>query len=165
MFAATPRGTALIARIKADPTVDGTEIRVMSFDGSYARTIRRGRSEAADGVSVQAPPAKLDSTGTRRVARHRVRGGIDAKVDGIPVVLIDLSTLGAQVISPAVMRPNQRVQVAITDPVGSFACRATVAWANFERARKGVDPSYRAGLEFLTADHAAVEGICKRNAG
>ena len=41
LFAATSRGAALINRIKADPALDGVEIRVVSVDGTYRVSPRR----------------------------------------------------------------------------------------------------------------------------
>ena len=51
-FAATPRGAALINRIKNDATLSGVEIRVLSHDTDHARTIAtpppsRGRRRQA----------------------------------------------------------------------------------------------------------------------
>src|SRR5262245_50160665 len=40
-FAATPRGTALINRIKADPTLESSEIRVMAPDSDAVRVLPR----------------------------------------------------------------------------------------------------------------------------
>ena len=36
-------------------------------------------------------------------------------VDGNPAALVDLSTVGAQVVSPTVLKPNQRVRVSFGD--------------------------------------------------
>ena len=55
------------------------------------------------------------STGTARAARRgfRVRAGVELQLDGNPAAVIDLSTVGAQVISPTVLRPNQKVRITI----------------------------------------------------
>ena len=163
VFATTPRGTALIARIKADPSLDAVEIRVVSHDGSYSRTARRGRSSPTPAVAPKPEPTPiLDSTGTRRAPRFRMPETLETRVEGNVVTLVDLSTLGAQVLSPAVLRPNQRVQITFADGVGTVACRAMIAWASFERPQKGADPCYRAGLEFLNAPGEALEAFCRR---
>jgi hypothetical protein len=164
-FATTPRGTAFISRIKADPSLEAVEIRVVSHDSSYSRTVRRGRAGRSP---LPAPPPetapKLDPTGTRRAPRYQMREGLEAKVDGNTVALLDLSTLGAQVRSPTVLRPNQRVQIAIADSAGTVSCRAVIAWASYERPEKGADPCYRAGLQFLNASSDAVDAFRRRNA-
>jgi hypothetical protein len=165
VFATTPRGTALISRMKADPSLDAVEIRVVSHDSSYSRTVRRGRTSRS---AAQAPPheaaPKLDPTGTRRAPRYQMRKGQEAKVDGNPVALLDLSTLGAQVRSATVLRPNQRVQIAFGDAAGSVTCRAVIAWASYERPEKSAEPCYRAGLQFLDAPAEAVDAFRRRNA-
>jgi hypothetical protein len=165
VFATTPRGTALISRIKADPSLEAVEIRVVSHDSSYVRTVRRARAGRAPGQAAPREAApKLDPTGTRRAPRYRMREGQEAKVDGNPVALLDLSTLGAQVRSAAVLRPNQRVQIAFGDASGSIACRAVIAWASYERPEKGAEPCYRAGLQFLDAPAEVVDAFRRRNA-
>ena len=166
LFATTPRGTALIARIKADASLAETEIRVVSHDGTYSRTVRRGRASrlpAGAPAGVRTPVPELDPTGTRRAPRYRIREGIDARVDGSAVTLVDLSALGAEVVSPTALRPNQRVQVTFADSEGPVTCRAVIVWASFERIQKDTNPCYRAGLEFLDADFEAIEAFCGRN--
>jgi hypothetical protein len=41
LFAATPRGAALINRIKADPRLADAEIRVLAHDSDYSRVVPR----------------------------------------------------------------------------------------------------------------------------
>jgi hypothetical protein len=164
VFAATPRGTALISRIKADPSLESVEIRVVSHDSPYSRTVRRGRAAPPTAPAVPEPAPKLDPTGTRRVPRFRMRKGLEARIDGSGAELLDLSTLGAQVLSPTVLRPNQRVQIAFADATGAVACRAVIAWARYERPEKGAEPCYRAGLQFLDAAAEDVDAFLKRNA-
>src|SRR4030095_10303656 len=53
LFAATPRGAALINRIKTDPQVSQAEIRVMSHTGDYTRVVSRG---SAIEPAVASPP-------------------------------------------------------------------------------------------------------------
>ncbi len=64
-FAATPRGAALINRIKADPGCSNAEIRVLSHTGDYSRVIVKpeagsngsGGSSGSSGSVAVAPPA------------------------------------------------------------------------------------------------------------
>ena len=152
LFAATPRGAALINRIKADPTLAKSEIRVVSHDTDYTRISPRRSSEVGPGTAaasastpslpedVSAPA--LDQRGTRRAARFRIAPPLDVAVDGNPAARIDLSTVGAQVVS---LRFN-----------------GAVAWASFEIPPKG-GPRYRAGIEFLDADASSVDAYCSRH--
>src|SRR5215211_3970039 len=41
LFAATPRGAALINRIKTDPQLGNAEVRVMSHTGDYTRQVAK----------------------------------------------------------------------------------------------------------------------------
>src|SRR6478609_572376 len=41
LFAATPRGAALINRIKSDPQLANAEVRVMSHTGDYSRQVSK----------------------------------------------------------------------------------------------------------------------------
>jgi hypothetical protein len=153
LFAAAPRGAALINRIKADPSLHASEIRVMSHDSDYVRVSPRKAAATAGG---------LDQRGTRRVPRFKVRPSADATVDGQQAQIIDLSTVGAQVMSAAVMKPNQRVKVSLGDDLGTLRFEADVAWASFEMSAKG-GARYRAGLAFLDADPGALEAYALRH--
>ena len=47
LFAATPRGAALINRIKTDPLLGHAEVRVMSHTGDYSRQVAKPSRERA----------------------------------------------------------------------------------------------------------------------
>jgi len=173
VFASTPRGTALINRIKADPALEHAEIRVISHDSDFKRVLPQtaaggvtggggGASSAA--VSAPATAATLDQRGTRRAPRHRISGKVEVLVDGNIATLVDLSTIGAQVLSPTILKPNQRVRMALTDDLGNVRFNAAVAWAAFEIPPSS-GPQYRAGLAFVDADGSAVDAFCARHSG
>jgi hypothetical protein len=207
LFAATPRGAALITRIKADSTLEGCEIRVLSHDGQYSRVLPRtpsaptaagnavpvssggpGSSSGAaasglatttvavetvpaattpgDASRVSAAPAPvtqpLDQRGTRRAKRVKVTEPVEILVDGNAAMLVDISTCGAQVVSVTILKPNQRVRVALTDEDGALRFNATVAWAAFE-IPPGSGPRFRAGIDFVDADGGSVADFCARH--
>jgi hypothetical protein len=168
LFAATPRGSALISRIKADPTLMNSEIRVVSHDSEFAPAAAAdpagSRSDAGErpAQALAAPVAVLDQRGTRRAPRFRMAGSVEIVADGNSAVLVDLSIIGAQVISPNALKPNQRVRVVLSDADGSVRFNAVVAWAKFE-IPPGSGPRYRAGLEFADADAPAVDAFCTRH--
>jgi hypothetical protein len=87
---------------------------------------------------------------------------VEMLVDGNQAVLIDLSALGAQVVSPTVLKPNQRVRIALADDRGTVRFNAAVAWASFEIPPSS-GPRYRAGIEFLDADPDVVDAYCSRH--
>ncbi len=133
LFAATSRGAALINRIKADPALSFTEIRVVSHDGEYSRVSPRRNPPPASmensPVAVAEPPPQFDWRGTRRAQRLRMLEGTEAQVDGSPASLVDLSTMGAQVVAQAPLKPNQRVRITLADDVAVVRFNAPVAWA------------------------------------
>src|SRR5262249_40653660 len=67
LFAATPRGAALINRIRTDAQLARAEVRVMSHTGDYVRQVSKPAED--DGASVAEPEAVAargdDSTETR----------------------------------------------------------------------------------------------------
>ena len=105
-FSRTSRGSALINRIKDDPLLLACEIRIA--DGAEPAGVV---SQAAPGAGPAAVKGALDQRGTRRAARVRIREGVDVMADGNPATLIDLSRVGAQIVSKTVLKPNQRVQI------------------------------------------------------
>lgn len=177
LFAATPRGAALINRIKTDPQLANAEVRVMSHTGDYVRQVAKPSAiEAAApaaafaGAGLVVPPASsapeprhLDWHGTRRAPRMRIRQGVEIQLDGNPVNVVDLSTCGAQVLSSTILRPNQKVRVSIPHDDFVMRFRGAVAWAKFELPQPSSAPRYRAGVEFIDADAAAVERFGSRN--
>lgn len=158
LFAASPRGAALIRRIKADPSLEESEIRVIAHDSDYMRVSPRLVPPIA--APLPAPPP-LDQRGTRRAPRFKIKPSADATVDGQQALIVDLSTVGAQVLSAAAMKPSQRVKVSLADDLGQVRFDADVAWASFEMQPKG--PRYRAGLAFIEADASRLEGYCSRH--
>jgi hypothetical protein len=166
VFAATPRGAALIHRIKADPWLRACEIRVVSHDSEFSRTEPRPSVESRGPVSTTlGTPSRTDATldrGTRRVSRHKVDEFVEVLVDGNLASVVDLSTEGAQVISPTVLKPNQRVRVSLSDEQGVLRFNASVAWASFEIPPNG-GPRYRAGIQFLDASGPAVDAYALRH--
>ena len=154
LFAATPRGAALINRIKTDPQLAHAEVRVMSHTGDYTRgRVTRRQSPNRGGAPPAMPaaaasstrvrircagrdstsaPRQLDWHGTRRAPRFRIRPGVEIQLDGNPASVVDLSTVGAQVLSSTILRPNQRVRVSVPNDDFVMRFRGAIAWAKFE---------------------------------
>ena len=161
-FAATSRGAALIKRIKADPALVRCEIKIVAHDGSQTSGKKKdggasdpvaSAAEAAARAAAAPPvPAKapLDQRGTRRAPRYQVAKGIEVIIDGKPATLINLSIVGAQVVSATILRPNQRVRMILPDTERPIRFAGGVAWAAFEMPKAG--PHYRAGIEFFDAE-------------
>ena len=175
LFAATPRGAALINRIKSDPQLANAEVRVMSHTGDYSRQVVKpsavpapsaqtvGSGGAQSGVATEDAPQQIDWHGTRRAPRFRLRSGVELQLDGNPAAVIDLSTVGAQVISPTVLRPNQKVRITVPNDEFVLRFRGAIAWAKFELPKPPVTtPQYRAGVEFVDGDASALDKVIER---
>lgn len=179
LFAATPRGAALINRIKTDPQLGNAEVRVMSHTGDYTRQVAKpssspspatpaggsgaGTAAAVEAAPVSETPRALDWHGTRRAPRHRLRSGVEIQVDGNPATVVDLSAVGAQVLSSTILRPNQKVRVSVPNDDFVMRFRGAIAWAKFELPEPTSPPRYRAGVEFTDADATALEDFCRKN--
>lgn len=163
-FSATSRGTALINRIKDDPALSACEVRVLAHDAAQNRVaVKRSGHGGGPAVAVDEPKPALDQRGTRRAPRMRIKDGVEVAVDGNPAALVDLSTVGAQVVSPTVLKPNQRVRVTMGDGKAAVRCSGAIAWAAFEMP-KGMPTRYRAGIDFgATADAPGVDSFAKKN--
>jgi hypothetical protein len=158
-FAATSRGAALIKRIKADPKLRKCEIRVVTHEGGSEEVPQP--DAALHGGESEAAPVKLDQRGTRRAPRVKIVDGVEVLIDGSPAMLIDLSVVGAQVVSPTILRPNQRVRMILPDEERPIRCVAGVAWAAFEMPKSG--PRYRAGIEFFDAESGNLDRFIEQN--
>jgi len=152
LFAVTPRGAALINRIKSDPKLNDAEIRVLAHDSDYSRVVPR----------AVAPPPILDQPGTRRAPRSKMKEHATATIDGKRARIVDLSIVGAQVLSSSGLKPNQNVAMVLSDPAGDVRFSATVAWTSFEIPTDG-GPRYRAGINFVDADPVDVDAFCERH--
>jgi len=174
LFAKKSRGAALINRIKADTSLETVEIRIVSAESGASKPSGRGGSAvspapaekssggtAAAVAAVATPPMVLDQKGTRRAQRFKIIEGIEVLIDGNPAMLVDLSTVGAQVVSGTLLKPNQRVRLSFVENAKNVRFSAGVAWSAFELPKAG--PRYRAGIEFFDADPEAVGRFCDTN--
>ncbi len=156
IFAATPRGAALINQIRSDPALSNSEICLFSPDGDNGRVEHGARSGGAV-ASVQPLPA--DYRGTRAAERFTMPSGLKVQLDGESAVLVDFSETGARILCQRILRPAQRVRLAVVLEKKCFRIGALVAWASFEPARGEGHPKYRAGLQFSQADPKTVAAL------
>jgi hypothetical protein len=162
-FASTSRGSALVNRLKADPALRELAVEVISMSSSATGPPAMPTAASVQ-PSVVVPPQPLDVRGTRRAPRTAIRDGLDIVVDGTAVRLVNLSVIGAQVVSAGVLKPNQKVRVSLVDESGSIRTGGIVVWASYELPRPGQPAAqYRAGLAFLDANAAAVGGFADRH--
>jgi PilZ domain len=175
-FAVSPRGEALMGRIMDDPGLSQCEIRILARAPRLEHDQSRTKSGAgmaaalpggAPGAASEAVAvsAEIDRRGTRRAERIRILEGVSVTVDGNPAELIDLSPVGAQVVSKMILRPNQRVRLQLLEgePEARRAlrCSGSVVWASFEMPA-GKPPRYRAGLKLSGTELDAVRSFADR---
>lgn len=146
LFAASPRGAALIARLKADPVLEACQIVIVAHDSDYRRISPRRKHGASGAVRTAKP--RLD-TGTRRVSRWKMRSGVTVAVDDEVATLVDLSVIGAQLVATVELNPGQRVEVRFEPGRTGLTVPAQVVWVKVEAAAR--HSRYRAGLEFRRA--------------
>jgi hypothetical protein len=150
LFAASPRGAALIARIKDDRSLDAVEIHIISHDSDYKRISPRRRD--APPRKAPARSARVFDGGTRRWPRFKMKESADATVNGRPARLVDLSPGGAQLVAPESLRARQSVSVGLGSAGRALVLAGTVVWARIELSRKG--PATRIGIAFTEPDAA-----------
>ena len=118
-------------------------------------------------ADANAPPAESESSRyvlARQVRRVPIHDGVTVLVNGVASALVDLSTLGAQVVSPNAVYPNRSVRIVLPRDEGDLSCKARIVWARVERQQDDADAvRYRAGLEFTEADKTAVQSFVSRH--
>lgn len=154
LFAASPRGTALMNRIKSDPALSDAEVIILSHDNHVSRTVHHWEGFAAKPVAMQ--------RGSRRAPRVKVRPGVEVMVDGNTATLVDLSRVGAQLLSPLALLPNTRVRMTLADEDDIIRVTGVVAWSRFEIPDRVGEPRYRVGIEFSEADTREIDRFCAR---
>jgi len=73
-FSVTSRGTALINRIKDDPTLVDCEVRVLARNNEKSRTAMKRGQAAGPAVALDEPVPVLDRRGTRRATYPFITG-------------------------------------------------------------------------------------------
>jgi PilZ domain len=158
LVASTSRGAALIDCVRNDSSLGNVEIRLLPPEAAAAIASQHGHAPAGALVSLAHP---MQPRKSRRAVRVRLPQGIEAIVDGKPVQLVDISVLGAQVVSGDVLKPNQRIRLTLEVSTSGARLLAAVAWAAYELP-KATEPQYRAGIEFRDVDPARVQDFYAR---
>jgi hypothetical protein len=83
--------------------------------------------------------------------------GAEVSVNSKPATLVDLSLVGAQILTSSRLTPTQGVRFTFEDQGKMVRIRATVVWASFE-ATSGT-PCYRAAIEFLDVDEEPLQRL------
>lgn len=158
-FLATSRGATVVNRIRTDPKLSHTHIRVLSNVHEYVHLAsQRAQAGLEPDTTMPGEPLPQDYPGTRRWCRLRLRPDVAVRLDGYPATLVDMLRGGAQVLVPRALRVRQHVRMSIEDQARSFRVNAAVMWVSFT-----VQQVYRAGMAFVDADPHLIEGFCARH--
>jgi hypothetical protein len=178
-LAQRPQGQAFLSRVEA-LAIRGSAIQlVVRAKGSWATTPYTGQSTTAESPAVVAPvseegmvalvvrsgavAAQTKGANTRRAGRFRVLESLSAIVENGQANLVNISILGAQIVSVSALRPAQKVKIVLPDADGMVHLTASVAWSTFERTQPRTEPYYRAGMEFADAAQEILEEYCRRH--
>ena len=93
---------------------------------------------------------------SRQARRVKVPATVEVLIDGVASRLLDLSALGAQIMSPTALRPNRCVRVALAGTGGRLTCEGRIVWAQLESAHAQTSAMYRAGVRFVDVNPGAI---------
>ena len=101
--------------------------------------------------------APLNLAGTRRAPRFKMIDGVEVRLDGKTATLVDLSLVGAQLVTVNRFLPNQRVRFTFEDQGKVIRIRTSIVSASFEVVEGKA--SYRIGVEFFDVDEAPLQRL------
>jgi hypothetical protein len=178
LLAQTPAGKGFIERVER-LGLRGSAIQlIVQSNGKWTTTpynvepvagaVEAGSAQADRTTAIITTPAAaaagaLKGANTRRAHRFKVLESLNAVVENKQANLVNISILGAQVVSQPSLRPNDNVKIALPDGDDTVRLTAHVAWSVFEQARMGSDTYYRAGMEFTDAAKEILEDYCRRH--
>jgi hypothetical protein len=174
-FAETPAGREFLASIER-LAIRGSAIQlVVRTQGRWATTpyaaqLTTEESQAAAVTSertgvhrLPAAAAQAKGANTRRASRFKILESVNAVIENGQATLVNVSILGAQVVSQPSLKPTQKVKIVLPDLDEMVHLTAHVAWATFEQPQPGTAPHYRAGMEFTDAAREILEDYCRRH--
>lgn len=178
LFAQTPSGAAFLDRVEKLAIAESDIRLIARLEGRWVTVPRN----SDPGVAVPGPPvvgasrpavvvapgpavvaAQMAALNTRRAPRFLVRDPLNAVVESGSASLVDISVLGAQIVSQPALRPNQKIKIALPDTGEMLHVTAHVAWSTFEMPKAVTTAHYRAGIEFSGAAQKALEDYRRRH--
>ena len=173
-FAQTSSGAAFVDRVNV-MALAGSSVRlIVQREGAWTTVSQKEAKASTVVIAAPATPAVAPlssvlaaappgpSPNTRRVPRFLVRDPIEASVDSGRAGIIDMSVLGAQMVSMPALRPNQKIKIVLPDTDDVLNLMAQVAWSLFEQTPSTLEPRYRVGIEFSDAAKQTLEAYRRR---
>jgi hypothetical protein len=166
----TQQGMGFIKRVESLAKA-GCAIRLIVHGNRVWTTTEHDAQPPADEKPIGpalAPPSRSavvaaakTGTNTRRAPRFPMLDALNAAVEGGEASLVNISVLGAQLVSQPVLRPGQTVKIALPDRNEMLRLTAHVAWSTFQQTKQGT-VVYRAGVAFSDAAQETLDDYCRR---
>jgi len=166
----TQQGLGFIKRVEGLAKA-GCAIRLIARGTKAWTTTEHDTQPRADQAPVEPASATAlrsaivaavkGGTNTRRAPRFPMLDALNAGVEGGEASLVNISVLGAQVVSLPVLRPGQTVKIALPDKDEMLRLTAHVAWSMFQQTKQGTTV-YRAGVAFTDAAQETLDDYCRR---
>lgn len=165
----TQQGQGFLKRVEG-LAVPGCAIRLIIQGGGVWTTAAYEAHPAVEDAPIRlasaspiraAAAAPKPGANTRRAPRFPMLDSVDAAVESGQASLVNISVLGAQLVSQPVLRPGQTVKIALPDAHEMLRFTAHVAWSTFQQNNQGA-AVYRAGIAFTDAAKETLEDYCRR---
>jgi len=133
----------------------GMRITEMLIDHANLRlTVKRSPTTTSGTAAKYSTP--------RQAPRVKSRDGVGITVDGAESALVDVSTSGAQILSPVAMKPNRTLRMLLRAGEQAITCKARVIWARFEQPRGAAAARYRVGVKFTEVEPDAIDDFIQQ---
>lgn len=143
VLAEIPAGQEFLERFReANATA---EIRILNGDADGLPTILNQAVSHPAHLALRTASQPIGRVTGRRALRVQMPSHAAATVNGVEVKLVNVSPLGAQIVSPSILKPGQHITAMLP---GNPRLRGTVVWCAFELSSDTHRPEYRAGLSF-----------------
>lgn len=175
-------GDRIIAVAYAEDTEEtsshniGRKITEMLIKHAALRLTTKGKASPQSAAATTANPGKEDVQYTgeeraehvvyspaRQARRLKMREGIDVTLDGAASALVDMSSIGAQVLSSVALRPNRVVKMSLRGDESALSCKVRVMWARFEQPQGKAAAQYRVGVKFTDLEPKAADEFMARH--
>jgi hypothetical protein len=135
----------------------GRRIAEMLIKHAALRLTTKGKAASRQATAANAKPVEYSPV--REASRVKIDERIEVMLDGSASSLVDISSIGAQVLSPLALRPNRVVKMTLRDGESSLGCKVRVMWARFEQPEGATAAHYRVGLKFTDLEPEALDAF------